>query len=108
MTSDTLPARHKQYGLSLLLLLTERGPRYVVEAPEETQTLRTLGYIYYDETFASLVTREAMRHHGRLKPIRDFMVHRFWENGCENWRVLPMHPEKWCHFLEDVAGSKRD
>jgi hypothetical protein len=107
LSADQLPNRHKQYGRLLRLVLTHDGPHYITCTPSQTDGLRRVGYFYYTERFATMFVQESMRNHGRLKTTRDSLIHRFCASGCDLWPLMPMHPYKWCQFLEDLVTSDR-
>jgi len=90
----------------IVMVLDHDGPRYCNRsAIVQSARHRRIGYTYYSKTFADLLMREAILHHGKGKTMIARICVIMVERGCEVISLLPTHTRQWLGILEDVFRS---
>jgi hypothetical protein len=83
-------SNNREFDRSIVLLLDSDGPRYVNEASIGVSIMaRRVGHTYYTRTFAEILLRESIIHHGRVKTFLPRLMMRGIEAGNEIIHLFP-------------------
>ena len=96
-----------QLDRHLRLVVTEAGPRYSTSFQVEQCGYRRMGYVYYNAGFAELlfildILPDVI---ARPRAIRERLLERFIEIGCESASLLPTTPDVFLSILEEVLRN---
>ena len=83
-------SNNKEFDRSIVLLLDGDGPKYVnVSSIGVNIMARRVGHTYYTKTFAEILLRESIVHHGRVKTFLPRLMMRGIEAGNEIIHLFP-------------------
>jgi hypothetical protein len=83
-------SNNKEFDRSIVLLLDGDGPKYVNESSIGVSIMaRRVGHTYYTRTFAEILLRESIIHHGRVKTFLPRLMMRGIEAGNEIIHLFP-------------------
>ena len=91
----------------LALCLTGDGPKYLcADVAKHSGTFRTVGYIYYNQDFATICFAEMIRCRGKAKTLATSLIHYFLFRGCETVFLLPRRATTvYLKLIEDLMQS---
>ena len=90
----------------IVLVLDSSGPEYRNKAAlAQSQDCRRVGYTYYTRSFADLVLRESLQHHGRVRTMIPRICACLMACGSEVVSLLPRRVDTWLKLIEDVFNS---
>ena len=91
----------------LSLCLTGDGPKFLSTALAKTSgSYRSVGYFFYDNSFATIFFSEMVRHKGKAKAIATSLMSFFITKGCPVVFLLPRKASTvYLKIMEDIMGS---
>ncbi len=104
--SPPLRRRINSIDRDIMLVLDADGVAYKNEAAvAQSMSCRRVGSTYYTRSFAELLAREAVLHHGQVRPMVARLQARMTAQGCELVSLLPVDVSHWLKLIEYLFNS---